>query len=588
MSLTRTCLRSFRLLGPEMRLALFLVFGNLALASAQFAEPVLFGRIVDRMSAGEAMHRNPGLGELAPLLLAWIGFALFSILGSVFVGLHSDRLAHRRRLAAMALYFEHVLHLPMSFHGSLHSGRLLKSMLDGTAGLFWFWLSFFREKCIAFIALIVLLPLSLVVNWRLGGLLILLVGVFGALIVFVVRRTQTLQNNVERYDATLTERASDVLGNIAVIQSFTRIESEARALGRLIEALLNAQLPVLSWWAIAVVAARAAASLTLLAIFLLGIWLHAQNLATIGQIVTFMALSTMLIAKLSDVIGFINGLFMQTPKIADFLGVIDTPPHVTDLPSARDPGRLKGRVSFEHVRFSYGAEQVAVNDVSFEAAPGQRIAVVGATGSGKTTTLSLLHRVFDPQAGRITIDGVDIRDMTLAGLRRNIGVVFQEPMLFARSIEENLRIGKPDAGAAEIAQALARAQAEEFIARQSEGLATVISERGRSLSGGERQRLAIARALLKDPPIMIFDEASSSLDAETERQLQMALESSTAGRTTFIIAHRLETIRNADKIFLFDHGRIVETGSFNELIAKRGRFAKLAGAQFMLAERIEA
>jgi ATP-binding cassette subfamily B protein len=579
MSLARIYLRSFRLLGPEASLAVFLVFANLALASAQFAEPVLFGRIVDRMSAGEAIHRNPGLYELAPLILAWVGFALFSILGSVFVGLHADRLAHRRRLASMGAYFEHVLHLPLSFHSSVHSGRLLKGMLDGTAGLFWLWLSFFREKCVAFIALIVLLPLSLVVNWRLGLLLILLVWVFGILIVFVVRRTQTLQNDVERHNASLTERASDVLGNVAVIQSFTRIESEARALSRFIDAVLTAQMPVLSWWAVAVVAARAAATLTLLAIFILGIWLHTQNLATIGQIVTFMALSTMLVGKLNDVIGFINGIFMQAPKIQELFGVLDTPPRVADLPSARDPGRLKGHVSFEHVGFSYSAERVAIGDVCFDVAPGQTIALVGATGSGKSTTLSLLHRVFDPQAGRISIDGIDIRDMTLAGLRRNIGVVFQEPMLFARSIEENLKIGKPDASAKEISQALERAQAEDFIVRQSEGLATMIAERGRSLSGGERQRLAIARALLKDPPIMIFDEASSSLDAETERQLQLALETATKGRTTFIIAHRLATIRNADRIFVFDHGRIVETGSFDELVARDGRFTKLAGAQ---------
>ena len=583
MSLIRIYFRSFRLIGPETGLAVFLVFANLALASAQFAEPVLFGRIVDRMSAGDVVHRNPGFGELAPLILAWIGFALFSILGSVFVGLHADRLAHRRRLASMGLYFEHVLHLPMSFHGSVHSGRLLKGMVDGTSGLFWLWLSFFREKCAAFIALVVLLPLSLIVNWRLGLLLILLVGIFGVLITFVVRRTHVLQDHVERHNASLTERASDVFGNVAVIQSFTRIESETRALGRLLDAVLSAQLPVLSWWAVAVVAARAAATLTLLAIFLLGIWLHARNLATIGQIVTFMAFSTMLIAKLNDVIGFINGLFMQAPKIQDFFGVLDTVPLVTDLASARDPGRLTGHVGFEHVSFSYGTEQMAVSDVSFDVAPGQIIALVGATGSGKTTTLSLLHRVFDPQAGHIKIDGIDIRDMTLAGLRRNIGVVFQEPMLFARSIEENLKIGKLDASTAEISRALARAQAEDFIAQQRDGLATMISERGRSLSGGERQRLAIARALLKDPPIMIFDEASSSLDTETERQLQLALETATKGRTTFIIAHRLATIRNADRIFVFDRGHIVETGTFDELVAKGGRFTRLAGAQFMSA-----
>ncbi len=584
MSLTRIYFRSFRLIGPETALAVFLVVANLALASAQFAEPVLFGRIVDRMGGGDAIHHPPGLLQLAPLIAAWIGFALFSILGSVFVGLHADRLAHRRRLASMAAYFEHVLRLPMSFHGQVHSGRLLKGMLDGTSGLFWLWLSFFREKCVAFIALVFLLPLSLVINWRLGFLLILLVTIFAALIVFVVRRTHVLQDDVERHNATLTERASDVLGNVAVVQSFTRIENEARALGWLIDTVLRAQLPVLSWWAVAVVAARAAATLTLLAIFLLGIWLHARNLASIGEIVTFMAFSTMLIAKLSDVIGFINGLFMQAPKIQEFFGVLDTAPRVTDLPAARDPGRLAGRVTFENVSFSYDTEHAAVSGLSFEVAAGETIAMVGATGSGKTTTINLLHRVFDPQKGAVKIDGTDIHEMTLAGLRRNIGVVFQEPMLFTRSIEENLKIGKPDASPAEIARALERAQADDFVARQSDGLATMISERGRSLCGGERQRLTIARAILKDPPIMIFDEASSALDAETERQLQLALETATHGRTTFIIAHRLATIRHANRIFVFDHGRIVETGTFDELIAKRGRFAKLAGEQLIAAK----
>jgi ATP-binding cassette subfamily B protein len=183
----------------------------------------------------------------------------------------------------------------------------------------------------------------------------------------------------------------------------------------------------------------------------------------------------------------------------------------------------------------------------------------------------------------VLIDGFDIRDLTLAALRRNIGVVFQEPMLFARSIEENLRVGRPDASTDEISLALERAQADEFVARQSEGLATIVGERGRSLSGGERQRVAIARALLKNPPIMIFDEATSALDATTERQLQVALEKATEGRTTFIIAHRLATIRGADRILVFEQGAIVEAGRFEELIAKNGRFAALARAQFMAA-----
>jgi ATP-binding cassette subfamily B protein len=588
MSIARLYLRVIRLLAPEARLCVVLVISNLFLATAQFAEPVLFGRIIDRLTGTEAAGHLPTLSELMPLLAAWAGFALFSILAAVLVALHADRLAHRRRMAVMSVYFEHVLQLPLSFHSAVHSGRLLKVMLEGALGMFSLWLSFFRENCASLAALVILLPVSLFVNWRLASLLIVLVLLFGFLTAYVLRKTETLQRAVERHHSSLAERASDALGNVPVIQSFTRIEDEVSALRGIITTVLSAQMPVLTWWALAVVGAKAAATLTLLGIFLLGIWLHLNGLASIGEIVAFMSFATMLIARLEQLVGFFNSLFMQAPKLEEFFEVIDTTPHVADTPKAKDPGHLQGHVRFEQVSFSYDARRPAIRDVSFTVAPGETIALVGATGSGKSTTLNLLHRVYDPQQGRILIDGMDIRDMSLISLRRNIGVVFQEAMLFARSIEENLRIGDPDATDLEIACALERAQAAEFVTRQSDGLATLVGERGRSLSGGERQRLSIARALLKDPPIMIFDEATSALDATTERQLQAALETATQGRTTFIIAHRLATIRHASRIFVFEQGRIVETGGFDELIAKGGAFATLAKAQFMTRDSAKA
>jgi ATP-binding cassette subfamily B protein len=408
-----------------------------------------------------------------------------------------------------------------------------------------------------------------------------LVAVFYVATSYVLRRTESLQGAVERYNSSLAEHASDALGNIPVVQSFTRIESESHALKRIIDDLLAAQMPVLSWWALVAVASRASATLTILSIFLLGTWLHLHGMASIGEIVTFTNFATMLIGRLEQVVGFVNVLFQQSAKIGDFFAVLDTQPTVADRPGARDAGRLAGAVAFENVTYSYDGRRKAVKNVSFAATPGQTIALVGSTGSGKSTTLGLLHRVFDPDDGAVTIDGVDIRDFTLLSLRRNIGVVFQEPMLFARTIEENLRIGNPDATDADIARALELAQASEIVSRQSDGRETRVGERGRSLSGGERQRLSIARALLKDPPILVFDEATSALDATTERQIQKALEAATKGRTTFVIAHRLSTVRNADHILVFDPGEIVEAGAFDALVAKAGKFATLAAAQFM-------
>ncbi|MFT4097518.1 MAG: glucan ABC transporter ATP-binding protein/ permease [Rhodoblastus sp.] len=568
-------------LAPEAWLAVLLAVANIAVAAAQFAEPLLFGRIIDKLTTAQAQKAALQMIDLAPMLGAWVGFGLFSIAGSVLVALNADRLAHRRRLGMMSAYFDHVLNLPLSFHSSVHSGRLLKIMLDGAQAMFNLWLSFFRENCASAVALFVLLPLTLFINWRLAAILMILVVCFGLLTTFVLRRTESLQGRVEQFSVSLAEHASDALGNVPVIQSFTRIESESAAMRRIIDALLAAQMPVLSWWALAAVATRASATLSILTIFLVGTWLHLQGQATVGEIVTFINFATMLIGRLEQMVGFVNVLFLDAPRINSFFGVLDTQPGVADRPNAADPGRLNGRVTFEHVTFSYDGVRNAVSNVTFNVQPGETVALVGATGSGKSTTLGLLHRVFDPAEGRVLVDGMDIRDLKLQALRRNIGVVFQEPMLFARSIEENLRIGRPEASAEEIDLALERAQAKDFIGRQTDGLATKVGERGRSLSGGERQRLSIARALLKDPPIMIFDEATSALDATTERQIQAALDAATKGRTTFVIAHRLATIRNADRILVFDGGKIVESGNFDELVERNGRFATLARAQFM-------
>jgi len=218
--------------------------------------------------------------------------------------------------------------------------------------------------------------------------------------------------------------------------------------------------------------------------------------------------------------------------------VLDTEPAVRDRTDAMDPGRLRGLVEFNDVSFSYDGKRAAVADLSFTALPGETIALVGATGAGKSTALALLHRAFDPQSGGVKIDGMDVRALSLSGLRHNIGVVFQEALLFNRSIAENLRVGKADATEEELRAACARAQVLDVIERHPEGFAARVGERGRMLSGGERQRLSIARALLKDPPILILDEATSSLDALTEAKVQTALTEVMKGRTTFVIAHR--------------------------------------------------
>jgi len=586
MNILRLYARVLSLLGSESTLAWFLALANLALATAQFAEPVLLGRIIDTLTGAQTRGALPEWPKLAMLLAAWAGFGLFTIACGTLIALYADRLAHRRRHVVSTSYFEHVLQLPLSYHGNTHSGRLMKMMLHGTEALWSLWVGFFRDNLASLISLLVLLPISLFVNWRLALLLIALCVVFAALTAMIVRKTERLQSSVEQHYSDLAERASDALGNIALVQSFSRLEAEVTELRLVVERLLSAQMPVLSWWALANVLTRTATTLTVLAIIIVGTLLTINGKATVGEMVTFMNFAGLIIARLEHSVSFVNTVVSEAPSLYEFFQVWDTVPSIRDQRGAIDPGRLCGLVEFKHVSFSYDGKRMAVQDLNFKAMPGETIALVGATGAGKSTAIALLHRAFDPQSGHIEIDGTDIRKFKLSALRRNIGVVFQEALLFNRSIAENLRVGKSDATEAEMRDAAERAQALEFIERKFHGFADNVGERGRSLSGGERQRLSIARALLKDPPILILDEATSALDADTEAKVMRALDEVMKGRTTFVIAHRLSTVRKASRILVFDRGRIVEKGSFDELVNAGGRFARLAQQQFISAKPI--
>jgi ATP-binding cassette subfamily B protein len=580
MTLTALYKRVLRQLGPDQRTGWGLAITNVCLAITLFAEPILFGRVIDTLSKSATQSTAQLWDRVAPLLLAWAGFGLFTIAAGASIALLSDRLAHRRRHAVLADYFEHVLHLPLSQHSRTHSGRAMKVMLQGTDTLWWLWLSFFRDNLAALVSLIVLIPVALYINWRLAWVLIVLCVIFALLTHFILKRTQTLQQQVESHHSDLAERASDTLGNVALVQSFARVQYEVDSLRGISQRVLGAQLPVLSWWAVMTMLTRSATTLTILCIVVLGAWLFTQELISVGEIVTFIAFAGLVIGKLEQVVSFINKLAMDAPKLREFFEVLDTNPLIRDSATAIDPGRLTGKIVFKDVSFSYDGKRTAIDNLSFTIQPGQTIALVGASGAGKTTALSLLYRAFDPQTGLIKVDDQDIRHFQLTALRRNIGVVFQEPLLFNRSIAENLRIGSPEATDAQLLEACARAQALEFIERQPHGLETNIGERGRALSGGERQRLSIARVILKDPPILILDEATSALDGTTELKLMEALEEVTRNRTTLVIAHRLSTIRHADTILVMEDGRVIETGSFDALYARNGRFTEIVNAQF--------
>jgi len=576
--------RVIGLLRPDRGIAIGLVIANLVVMAFQFAEPVLFGRVINLLTLSDTMTNKSVIHGAEALLAIWAGIGLLSIGANIMLAVQAERLAHRNRLTAMARYFRHVLSLPPAFHRERQSGRLMKMMLSGADGLFWMWLSFFREHLATLLATIVLLPLTIILNWQLAIALIVLVVVFCTFTILVISKTETAQRQVEGYHSTLAGTAQDALANVLVVQAFTRLSAEAsnfRATGDLV---LQKQFPVLNWWAVLSVVTSAASTITVITIFMIGTVLHLEGAASIGAIVSFMGFATLLIGRLTGAMGFISRLFLQMPTLIDFFAILDAESTILEKSAAPRLRVTAGDVRFESVSFEYVSGIPTVQNVSFTAKSGSVVALVGATGAGKSSTMALLQRYWDPTRGRITIDDQDIRNVTLDSLRSAIGVVFQDSLLFNRSIRENLLVGKPDATEAELHKACRMAEALDFIERQPNGFDTLIGERGVNLSGGQRQRLAIARAILKDPPILVLDEATSALDAATEARVGRALRALMVGRTSFIIAHRLSTIRDADEILVFEDGRIVERGSFAQLLAAGRNFAALVETQIMVGQ----
>ena len=568
--------RALNYLAPKGRSVLVVCFSNIVLAMVMIAEPVLFGRIVDAIAEKS---------DVVPTLMLWAALGLFNIFAFVLVSRQADRLAHRMRVDVLTRSFSNVMHMPLSWHYERGSSNVLHTLIRAVDSLFGLWLEFMRQHLTTAVSLVLLIPTAIAIDYRLSTVLMLLGVAYVAIGRFVMKRTKENQKAVEAHHHKVFAHVSDSVSNVALLQSYNRVSQETQALRSFVDRLIKAQYPVLDWWALASAMHRTASTVSMMVVMVIGALLVSRGQLKVGDIVAFTGFAALLISRLDQISAFVNQIFESRVRLEDFYRLEDAtdmrkePDGVDALPN------VAGHVRFENVCFAFPNATCGVKNVSFVVEPGKTVAIVGPTGAGKTTLINLLQRVYDPQEGSIFIDGTDARRVSRASLRSSIATVFQDSGLLNRTIEENIRVGRANASNQDIHEAATAAAAHDFILGKSEGYDTLVGDRGGQLSGGERQRIAIARAILKDAPILVLDEATSALDVETEERVRAAVDDLRRNRTTFIIAHRLSTVRDADLVLFMDDGKIVEQGSFDDLANRDGRFAALLRAGSLISDR---
>ncbi|WP_137929821.1 glucan ABC transporter ATP-binding protein/ permease [Mesorhizobium comanense] len=573
MSLLQIYWRALGYLAADKKRVALICAANVALAAIAIVEPILFGRVIDAISTN---------GSVFSTLALWAGLGAFNVIAFVLVARGADRFAHARRSEVLCESFERVITMPLAWHHQRGTSNALHTLLRAVETLFSLWLEFMRQHLSTAVALVLLVPTALSMDVRMSMVLLALGVLYVGVGRLVMKRTKEGQAAVERHYHKVFAHVTDSVSNVAVLQSYNRLGHEAETLRSYVKNLLDAQNPVLDWWAIANALNRLSSTISMMVVLLIGAYLVTHGQLRVGDVIAFTGFATLLISRLDQMSAFANQISEARAKLEEFYKLEDSAADAAEPDGLRELTNVTGHVRFEDVSFEFANSGQGVSDVSFEVQAGQTVAIVGPTGAGKTTLINLLQRVFSPSSGRILIDGIDTRTVTRKSLRHSIATVFQDAGLLNRSIEDNIRVGRADASNDEVHAAAAAAAAQDFILAKSNGYDTVVGERGGQLSGGERQRIAIARAVLKDAPILVLDEATSALDVETEDRVKEAIDELRRDRTTFIIAHRLTTVRDADLVVFMDKGRVVEMGGFAELSLRNGRFASLLRAGGLL------
>lgn len=561
---------------PYWRLVIAAIAALVGTACVSLTLPVAVRRVVDNFETKDA-------ALLDHYFMAAIGIAGLLAIGTALRYALVTRLGERVVADIRKAVFNRVIGMSPAFYEKIMTGEVLSRITTDTTlilSVLGSSVSIALRNALIFVGGIVLMLLT---SAKLSALVLLIVPVVIVPILVLGRKVRALGRDNQDWIAASSGRASEQLSAVQTVQAFTNENASREMFSDVTEAS----------FASAKRRIKTRALMTLIVIFLvftgiIGVlWIGANDVRagvmSTGTLIQFVIYAVMVaggVAALSEIVGELQRAAGATERLVELLHSEDT---VRDADAPVPvPSPVRGHIAFEDVRFSYPSRSniVALEGVSLDIQPGETVAFVGPSGAGKTTIIQLIQRFYDPQSGRITLDGVDVAKMEREAFRKHIALVPQDPMIFAATASENIAFGRPDATQAEIEAAAKAAAAHEFIMSLPEGYDTQLGERGLMLSGGQKQRIAIARAILRDAPVLLLDEATSALDAESERSVQDAVDRLAEGRTTLIVAHRLATVKKADRIIVMDQGRIVAQGAHDKLVAEDGLYARLARLQF--------
>jgi ATP-binding cassette, subfamily B, multidrug efflux pump len=557
----------------KMSLILVLVF-TVTYTLLGLAGPYLMGKAIDDFIITKQPNGLVGIALL--MLLVYVLNNLFQAVANWVMANVSQRALKLMRKDL----FIHLQNLPLRFFDHNPAGELMSRLTNDIDAINQAVSQNVTSLIASVLSMVGILVAMFVLDWKLALATLLVMPIMFWFTNFVARYTRKGYQELQKHLGELNAVMEESISGEKVIKAFRRNQSVVESFRKNNQEVFRAGVTANSYALLLMPLTNVLGNFFVIVLAGLGGWLALRNLVSIGIIATFISYGQNFINPLRQLANMYNSIQAALAGAERVLEIIDMSPEVADVPNAYPLDVVHGDVAFEHVNFSYTLGTPIIKDMSLNARAGQIIALVGPTGAGKTTLINLLMRFYEIDGGKITIDDKDIRDIQKAGLRQQLGIVLQDTFLFSDTVMENIRYGRLDATDDEVIQAARMADADHFIRQLPQGYQTSLSERASNLSQGQRQLLAIARAILSDPGILILDEATSSVDTRTEARIQKALLRLMQGRTSFVIAHRLSTIREADNVIVINEGEIVEQGTHQQLLDRKGFFHHLYLSQF--------